>query len=224
MDHVIVLLIGEGPHEIGHEEDVPLDGANLPSLAVLVRRLLGNAENARFVCRRGSSIRITHRGKMSGRFGKRVWSAVRYAGRNGFRAVVFVVDRDGLKNTGRLAELKEGRDHHGVEGLPCAVGTAIEAFDAWMIPDTGAIRAAGGDASGVHPGPESLNGKAGTGRHPKDIANAIFGTKGGTGLGPKYAIVAEHVDLELLQRACPQGFAPFAAEVRERIRPVTVES
>ena len=33
----------------------------------------------------------------------------------------------------------------------------------------------------------------------------------------KYAIIAEKVDLELLVRACPEGFAPFAEEVRQRI-------
>ncbi|MCK4623701.1 MAG: hypothetical protein KAV00_00180 [Phycisphaerae bacterium] len=84
-----------------------------------------------------------------------------------------------------------------------------------MIADGKATKKAGG--AGNHKNPESLNGKEGTGKHPKDIAANIFGEK--RGLSKKYALVAENVDLPFLEKACPKGFKPFAEEVRDKISP-----
>jgi len=65
-----------------------------------------------------------------------------------------------------------------------------------------------------------LIGPNDTGKHPKDVAAVIFGSK--AGLGGKYAVVAHHVDLDQLAKTCPKGFAPFADDVRRRIGPVVV--
>ncbi len=94
---------------------------------------------------------------------------------------------------------------------------AVEAFDAWMIADGNAVSAAGGDGSRSHPDPEKLSGKEGTGSHPKDRAAEIFG--GHAKLTEAYMAVADNVDLEVLAKACPRGFEPFAEDVREKIRP-----
>jgi len=127
--------------------------------------------------------------------------------------VVVVVDRDGPRNAERLAEMRQGRHLYGDSRFPCALGVAVEAFDAWMIADAQGIAAAGGEAAKANARPEDI-------RHPKEVADAIFGTRGGTGLGPKYAIVAQNADLANLAQTCPKGFAPFAEEVRQRIAPV----
>jgi hypothetical protein len=154
---------------------------------------------------------------MGSDWGKKVYSAIWHAanGSDGqaFDAVVMLVDRDGPKNDRRLSDMQQGRREYGESRFPCALGVAVEAFDAWMIADSKGIAAAGGDGTKSHTKPEDP-------RLPKDAADAIFGTHGGTGLGPKYAIVAEKADLARLEKACPKGFAPFADEVRERIAPV----
>jgi len=214
-----VLLVGEGSHELGPYRDEFAPSDHLPPLAQLVRRLLRDPAKPRFFCRLGKDVPNVHRGKMASRDGKKVYSAIRYARRRGWGAAVVVVDRDGPRNAGRLAGLHEGA-REASASFPCAVGLAIETFDAWMIVDRNAIKKAGGDQTKAHDNPESLTGKKGTGKHPKDVADAIFGTTRGSGLGPKYATVAEHLDLALLETACPKGFRPFADEVRERIEPV----
>ena len=209
-----VLLVGEGRHELGGYRDCYARRDELPPLAMLVRRLAGGSGTIRFFCCRGKDIRNVHRGRMASAWGKKAYSAI-WCAQNGmdgktFSAVVCVVDRDGSRNAERLAEMKEGRNRYDDPRFPCALGVAVEAFDAWMIADAGAIRAAAGDASKAQTAPEKAS-------RPKDLADAIFGTTGGTGLGPRYALVATNVDLPLLARACPQGFAPFAEEVRGRI-------
>jgi hypothetical protein len=210
---ISILLVAEGPHELGRsgEEFAPADAP--PPLAILVRRLTNAAGNVRFLCRQSKSVLNMHRGKMMSRMGKKVYSAMWFA-RHGHSekmdAVVFLSDRDGPTNKSRLREMREGRDDPGATPVPCAVGVAVETFDAWMIAEAGGIRAAGGDPAKAQPAPEKT-------KNPKDVADAIFGTEGGTGLGAKYAIIAENVDLELLAQACPEGFAPFAEEVRQRI-------
>lgn len=219
-DEVRVLLVSEGRHELGDcgEGDVPADA--LPPLEILVRRMTGMTDMAgtvRFCCRPGKSIRNVHRGRMSSGWGKKVYSAM-WRAANGaegktFDAVVVVVDRDGPKNAERLAEMQQGRNAYGDSRFPCALGVAVEAFDAWMIADAHGIVAAGGDATKADAYPETIT-------CPKDVADAIFGTRGGTGLGPKYAIVAQEADLANLAQLCPQGFKPFADEVQQRIAPV----
>jgi hypothetical protein len=214
MPEVRVLLVSEGKHELADCPEGYVPDEALPPLAILVRRLTGTDGKIRFCCRRGKGIRNVHRGKMSSGWGKKVYSAV-WCAQNGmegetFDAVVVVVDRDGPRNAERLAEMQQGRDLYGDSRFPCALGVAVEAFDAWMIADRAGIEAAGGDGTKAHTNPESV-------RHPKDQADAIFGTRGGAGLGPKYTIIADKTDLARLEECCPKGFKPFADEIRQRI-------
>jgi len=217
MSDVRVLLVSEGRHELGDCGEGYVPAEALPPLAILVHRMIGRAGTVRFCCRRGKSIRNVHRGRMSSGWGKKVYSAM-WRGANGpegrtFDAVVVVVDRDGPKNAQRLAQMQQGRDVYGDSSIPCALGVAVEAFDAWMIADAHGISAGGGDATKADANVETI-------RLPKGAADAIFGTHGGTGLGPKYAIVAQEADIANLEQLCPQGFKPFADEVRQRIRPM----
>jgi hypothetical protein len=216
MAEVRVLLVSEGKHELADCPDGYVPDEALPPLAILVRRLTGTEGTIRFCCRRGKSIRNMHHGKMSSGWGKKVYSAIWHAANSKdgqtFDAVVVLVDRDGAKNDRRLSDMQQGRNEYGESQLPCALGVAVETFDAWMIADPHGIAAANGDAEKAHAKPEET-------RLPKDVADAIFGTSGGTGLGPVYAVVAENANLANLEKACPRGFKPFADEVRRRIAP-----
>ena len=228
-----VLVMGEGPHELGpvppdaDRKAWALEQGRLPALPLLVSRLLQRSAGVAYFARQtGRKKQHVHRNlrkrtppALSGR-AKRVLWAIRAASRDEFDALAYVVDRDRADGEASVADLNEGREAAGAgAAVPCALGVAVETFDAWMICDAEAIDKAGGKPGKAHANPESLDRKEGSGNHPKDVADAIFDTRRGTGLGPNYAAVAEHVDLPGLERACPQGFGPFAEEVRERIGP-----
>lgn len=212
-----VVVFGEGRHELGPDLGNNLAANHLPALPRLVHRLAGQPGETTYTCLLFRDVRPVH-GKGHS-LAKKVRNAVREAKLKGFAAAVVVIDRDRNADTERIRPLRQGRDLQGGEGYPpCAVGAAVETFDAWMIADPKAIMAAQGDAEKAHGSPESLDGKEGSARHPKDVAASAFGGK--KGLSARYAAVAETVDLELLRKRCPKGFAPFANEVETRILPV----
>lgn len=203
---------------MGTHDGDPESPEQLGALPRLVHRLLDNPESVEYECRSFKS--VTHvPGKATNKFARKVKRAIQDAKLEGYDGVVVVIDRDREPDRDRIDVLREGRDDMQADGYtPCAVGTAVEAFDAWMIVDGKAISAADGDASISHTDPEKLDRTEGTGHHPKDRAARIFGT--GRGLGRTYAAVAAKVDIELLKRRCPQGFAPFAEEVAEHLVPL----
>jgi hypothetical protein len=204
------VIFGDGPDEIGSVLDEPLSGEELPALPRLVHRLLGEPEEVTYTCRRFKTVpRVRARGD---RLARKAKSAIQQAKRDGFSAAVIVIDRDRAANRRRIHSLGTGRDEMQYSSTPpCAVGMAVETFDAWMIFDADAARKAGGDHTKCHPNPEALSRKEGTGEHPKDVAAAVFGGK--QGLGTAYAAVASGVDLGRLKQVCHEGFAPFAADV-----------
>jgi len=211
-----VLIVGEGRHELGiFDGDSGPEGA-LGALPRLVHRLLGNPDTIEYDCRSLRSI-MHVRGKARNRYARKVKGAMRTAKLEGHNGVVVLIDRDREPDGERIGALREGRDSMQADvPVPCAVGTAVETFDAWMIADLTAVQAAKGDHSKVPPNPESLAGKEGTGSHPKEVARAALGP----GLARAYSTVAENADFEVLKRQCPQGFAPFAGEVEKHLVPV----
>ena len=130
-----------------------------------------------------------------------------------------MIDRDRQADRETIEDLRVARDRFsGESNLPCAVGAAVETFDAWMIADPEAVEAAGGDKKRCHPSPEALDGPEQGGNHPKCYAKAAFADS--NGLSERYARVAATARIDHLERCCPEGFAPVACEVRERIGPV----
>lgn len=212
-----IIVFGEGAHELGQRLDRALSTDDLPALPCLVHRLLDEPDQAEYSCAAFKSVPAVHgRGP---KFGKKVKRAILKAHRDGHDGAVILIDRDARPDVERIQPMRRARDEM-VDGWypPCAVGTAVEAFDAWMIADPKAIEQAGGDPKNSHRDPEALDGTPGSGQHPKDKAAGIFG--GLKALGSKYAAAAKHADLGLLRRRCPRGFEPFAQEVEQRIAPV----
>jgi len=213
----LIYVFGEGPHEIGRLDDETLSEDALPALPQLVRRLLPADCDVRFKCRPIKDI-STHQVRGVGpSYRKKVSGAVRKACQAGATAAVIVIDRDRQNDRDRIGQLQEGRGSLDPGAyIPCAVGMAVETFDAWMIADADAMSAAmNGAQVQAHPSPESLGGTEARGGHPKTYAAEQLG--GGQGLGEKYAVIAQHVHLGRLEAACPQGFRPFAREVREKL-------
>lgn len=220
MSQLRVLVLGDGRHELGTDLGRSLDSDNLPALPRLVHRLMGCPAHVSYTCEPFHAVKPVHtRGH---KYAKKVRRAIQLARQDGYQALAVVIDRDRKKDADRIVPLRDGRDAMASGSFPaCAVGMAVEAFDAWMIADGKAVRTAEGDPAKTHPKPESLAGKEGTGDHPKDMAAVIFGSK--AGLGDKYAVVAQHVDLDQLAKTCPKGFAPFAEDVRRHILPAVTK-
>ena len=217
MAQVKVLVLGEGAHELGHRLNEPLSVEDLLALPSLIERLLNSPKTACYECR---PFRLVGRarGGRARSYKRKVMNAIEQASIKGFAAVVILIDRDRQPDKDRIGALAAGRDSVLRAGSPpCAVGTAVETFDAWMIADGKAIGGAGGDQSRSHPSPEKLDGREQSGRHPKDVVERIFG--GRAGLARKYAIVAAEMDLALLEKCCPNGFRPFAEEIRRWVEP-----
>ena len=212
-----IAVYGDGRHELGRDLGRELSPDSLPALPEFVHRLLRSPSHLTYTPKSFAAVPPVHaRGH---KYARKAQQAIRQAGRLQFAAAAILIDRDRQPDAKRILPLREGRDAMSYSGFPpCAVGMAVEAFDAWMIADSKAVQAAGGDSAMTHPSPESLEGKEGTGKHPKDVAAEVFGSK--KALGGKYAVVAAKVDLSRLEEACPKGFRPFAAEVCERIGPV----
>ena len=212
-----ILVLGDGEYDLGPALGKESGPEGLFALPRLVHRLLGDPRDVAYTCQRFPTIPPVH--GRGAKYTRKAQSAIRQAAQQRYHAITIVIDRDRKRDAKTIVPLRQGRDALEHTAFPpCAVGMAVEAFDAWMIADGKAIKAAGGDPTRGHPAPENLDGNEGTGGHPKDVAAQVFSGKGG--LAANYAAVAEHADLALLARACPQGFEPFAEEIRERIAPV----
>jgi hypothetical protein len=208
-----ILVFGEGRHELGPELDNPVGPDNLHPLPCLIHRLINTPPDARYIPTRFASVpHVGGKGRLHGKLARKVNRAVLQAKAKGCAGVVILIDQDRDRKTNRLEALRQGRESLAGNPIypPCAVGTAIETFEAWMIADPEAIKKAGGDPSKAPPNPEAH-------RTPKAAADRVFQTSGGSGLGERYRVVALQADIGTLERRCPGGFKPFAEEVRERI-------
>ena len=222
---VLLLVVGDGEFDVGRPTQDPIPNADqpaLPALPCLVHRLLDSQPNIRFRTEMLRNIRTNQTGGAGPKWGKKVKAAVLRARQSGAKGVAIVADRDGTGQE-RLRQMEAARDAlDSTAWVPCALGLAIETFDAWMIADAHALREAGAIAAAPHPNPEGLDGREASGRHPKDYAATQFGQQ--SGLGEKYADIAAALDIAALERACPRGFGAFAREVRQHLQPVVAST
>jgi hypothetical protein len=136
-------------------------------------------------------------------------------------AIVMVVDREGLRNRDRIHDLNEGRDALQAANKPCAVGVAIEMIEAWLMADERALQQALGSHSvGRQPDPETLASREEqSDLNPKGRLRRIMEQSLG---GPVYyedyplhcAAIASTLAIGVLEERCPEGFRPFATQVR----------
>ena len=189
-----VLIVGEGKSELGYRCE---DGA----LPILVKRLLPVAQTP--TCEQVSSNKVkTHRppGRGNG-FEKRALAWIRYAERQGFQALVLLIDQDGCED--RHGQLDRAQADVRM-GLSRALGVAVRTFDAWMLADEKALSSALGWVVQRQPKPEAIP-------DPKAVCEDLLK---GAGKGEKYAAVATEAEIAVLEDRCPRGFRPFAGRVR----------
>ncbi len=195
-----VLIVSEGEHELG---DDSLEGA----LVTLVSRLLNLNENVSFERKKVSSPEVrqhTQQGK-GGRYEKRALGWIRLAERDGYNAIILVIDQDGDEE--RKQQFDRAQDDLRLS-LPRALGVAIKTFDAWMLADEQALSGVLETRIDSLPNPESESDPKGRCKELRDTAHSQLS------LREMYAAIAERTNMERLKDRCPNGFAPFAQRVR----------
>jgi hypothetical protein len=193
-----ILVVSEGKHELGDSQQ---EGA----LVVLVRRAMN--QPAELATERISDPKVRvhwRRGEGQG-FVRRVLAWLRFAERQGFAAMVLVIDRDG--HSQREKELASVQSDSRVL-LPRALGVAIETFDAWMLADERALGNALGQVIQRQREPERM-------RDPKSVCRQLLKDCGEPISQAKlYTAIARVADLDLISDRCAQGFAPLLARLR----------
>lgn len=214
--NLVVEVCGEGKTDIGHSSEVgpPIAGV----VPILLHKLCGKPDRMLVKSRR-----LMH---LEGRtLRKKVWLAKHQAWVNGSNAAVFVIDSDAKpKALPRMrAELEDGRDG-GLEEFPMAVGVAQPCIESWLLTDATAIRRGLDlpETPAVPDKPEELAApNQDRNRNPKTELVRIAGSRTKElSTKEKDSIAGEMNDIRLPRARCPLGFAPFADEVEDRIRPL----
>lgn len=135
---------------------------------------------------------------------------------------MFVVDSEGDLQK-RKNDLAAGRDDARVP-IPMALGVAQPCIESWLLTDPTAIRR-GLDLPAtpqVPSEPEKLPAPRRNRKHnPKTVlVNAARANRDDLSAKEKGRIAKAMNDMDLVQTRCPLGFAPFADEVHQRIRPL----
>ncbi len=185
-----VLLVGEGRHEES-------------ALPTLVRRVCPDLDPPEF--RRAAERRFRVHGKGRGVLKVALrWMAL--AQREGFDAVVVLVDEDG--NRDRLTQIEDAQATE-LYLIQRACGLAIRTFDAWFLADEQALSVVLGRPISRQPDPEGIAApKERCQRLCEEVANV-------GGLADLYARAAECMDLEILRNRCPQGWGVFEARLAD---------
>ena len=192
-----VLIVAEGEHELtGDRPD--------PALKTLVRRLLGDGIDMQATVKRSREVSgHTHAGK-GDRLGRKFIGIVQFAEREGFDAVVILMDHDG-DNT-RLKSATYAQEAM-LTSFPRAVGIAVRAFDAWILADHVALSSVLATTFDMQPNPEAIS-------DPKKVCESLRDAAGGEWrLRDLYSAFAAIVDLRILRARCSTGFAAFAERV-----------
>lgn len=192
-----VLIVAEGDHELagGHAD---------AALTTLVRRLLGDGIDLQVSSKRSREVSgHTHAGK-GDRLGRKFIGIMKFAERNGYDAVVILMDHDGVDTRLKSATYAQEAT---VTSFPRAVGIAVRSFDAWFLADHAALSQVVSMTVHMQPDPESHS-------DPKkecQMLNAAMAEE--RRLRDFYAAIAAIVDLQILRNRCPVGFAEFANRV-----------
>lgn len=217
-DKNVVEIVGEGKTDIGDSDEIgpPKKGV----VPILLHRLCGQPSG---MLVKGKKWADLQQGKSVAR---KVWFAkVQARLKRRTCALVVVRDSDGdmKATTKKRKELAEGRDA-GFPDFPMVVGVAQPCIETWLLADGTAIRRAMGLASTpVVPGePEELPADyrdADCG--PKRVlAQAAGSNQADLSADDKHSIARAMNNMDLVRQRCPLGFAPFADEVNQFIRPL----
>ena len=216
-DKVVVEVFGEGRTDVGH--DPRPQAPNKGVVPILLYRLCGKPATMRV---KRYAIPFLQQEIASRGLRKKVEAARKLAYRNRSQAAVFVVDSEGDLER-RREQLTEGRDA-GPSSPPMAIGVAHPCIESWLLADASAIQQ-GMDLPAIPNVPDHPENLPAPCRdredNPKTRLTKIAGsTKKELSAKEKHQIAAAMNDMKRVRTRCPLGFAPFADEVENRIRPL----
>jgi len=167
-------------------------------------------------------------GNPAGRLCRSAAPFVRECTLRGADAAVVVVDRDRGEPRRRLRALIDQRerlrhDPNRPLAVPMAVGVAVETVEAWLLADEMRLCEVLGLSHPDQPmgSPEQLSGKPGEPDHPKSVLNAYFArdADGSREFLDRVVALGRMMDLDVVARRCPQGFAHFRDDVLAELGP-----
>ncbi len=217
---VVIEVIGEGPTDIGSVAmNPPVQRPTEGVVPILLHKLCGKPDR----------LRVKPKGQIHLQ-GKSLSQKVRFAKRQAWynpstHAVVFVLDSEGDRRQlqKRRGELAAGRDHE-LPDFPMAVGVAHPCIESWLLTDAAAIRhALDLERSPTVPDrPEELPAYCVDRKNnPKtELGKLSAAAHRELSVAEKNKIAQAMNDMGQVRSKCPQGFAPFADEVQERIHPL----
>lgn len=213
--------MGEGPHDIGRQapslgEPGPAGGV----VATLARRVVPAIAGDSPALRWTELSRFHPSARKSGLEAKVAAAILISQRRLGLAGTICVVDRDG--DTDRLAALRAGRERGLASAAPghaVVCGVAVESIEAWTLGARAALATELGLeisalSSHLPSDIEALREQSGKQeKRPKALLQRLAGLVHRQDGEALRTAVAERTDLQELIRRCPQGFAPFAAEL-----------
>ena len=193
---VKVLLVSEGDHELGK-------GENTGALEIFARRIYGGDLQCKKCKVSNPKVRV-HAGKGS-RYCKRALAWMRHAKKNGYDALILVIDQDNQPE--KIQELTDAQETDNVL-FRRALGVAIRTFDAWILADEHALSQILNDTISAQSRPEEIRNAK------KRCAHLLTNSNAALSQSEFYAAVASKAKIDTLEEQCPKGFAPFAERVR----------
>lgn len=192
-----VLIVAEGEHELA-------GGAADAALPILVKRLLGDGVDLRPTSKRIRELSgHVHPGR-GNPLARKFIGIMRLAERQGFDAVVILVDQDDDPSRHSAASVAQETTF---TTLPRAIDIAVRSFDAWFLADHAALSEVLNTAISMQPDPE---------RHedPKSVCQGLRSSGlHNYALRDMYSLVAAIANLDVIKRRCPKGFEVFANRV-----------
>jgi hypothetical protein len=208
---LVIEVVGEGKTDLGDPSDLETNTAPRTGvMPILTYALCGRPDN--MLVRRRKYAHLEKGGRQ-----KKLHFAIRHAKSAGSHGLVFTVDTDEDQSV-----LTWAAGSHSTL-LPIAVGAPRPCIEAWLLVDSKAfVRAIGRPLVEPLPNdPESLPPARDDKRHPKRILARCCGVnQADLRAEKKWAIAREITDPGDLARGCPLSFAPFADQVRSRIKPL----
>jgi hypothetical protein len=208
---IVIEVFGEGKTDIGNE--VGPQSPDKGVVPILVHRL----------CDRPAQMSVKRRAYafLQGKgLAQKVCFAKRQARYNGSAGAVFVMDSEGDEKDRRMrhGELTSGRDRE-LPDFPMAIGVAQPCIEAWLLADGRALGRALG-VNTVPSVPDDAEALPAPNRDRKLNPKAVLANLGVGSAAEKEAVARAMNDLDLVCQRCPRGFAPFAEEVQQYIRPL----
>jgi hypothetical protein len=210
---IVLEIVGEGKTDLG--TPVAPSPPDQGVLAIIVHKLCGKPPEMLVKRRPFASLQ-----------GKGLAKKVQFAKRQAFysssKGVAFVIDSEG-DLAGRLSEMIDGRDRE-LAYYPMAIGIAHPCIESWLLADATAIRRGLNLSTTpmISAEPEQLPAPSKDRNYnPKTVLRDAVGVeRDELSAKEKDCVAAAMNDTSLVWKRCPQGFAPFADEVENRIRPL----